>query len=115
MTNLLSNAIQAMPAGGTLRLELSSTRATPPKPVAAAARGFLRLSVTDTGAGIAPEVLPHIFEPFFSTKAPCDGTGLGLSVVYGIVEDHAGAGSPCESGIAAGSQFSVFLPLASDS
>jgi two-component system, NtrC family, sensor kinase len=110
-TNLLSNAIQAMTSGGSIQLKVTSVVAAPPKPLGAAAGSCIRLDVADHGIGIAPEVLPHIFEPFFSTKGPSDGTGLGLSVVYGIVEDHHGFIS-VESTVDKGSVFSVFLPKA---
>ncbi len=80
ITNLAVNAVQAMPAGGSLRVSLSRSD-----------NNIVRLDVADTGSGIAPEVLPNIFEPFFTTKPPGQGTGLGLAVVYGIVDDHGGA------------------------
>ncbi len=77
---LFVNAVEAMPDGGTLRVEVA--RAEP--------GGEVRVRVADTGVGVAPEVLPHIFEPFFTTKSEGKGVGLGLSVVYGIVERHGG-------------------------
>lgn len=111
MTNLLSNAIQAQSSGGSVAISVALEQTTPRKAPGAAAREFVRLDVVDKGPGIAAEVLPHIFEPFFSTKSPGDGTGLGLSVVYGIVEDHGGWIS-VESELGEGCKFSVFLPLA---
>jgi two-component system NtrC family sensor kinase len=69
----------------------------------------VRLVVADTGRGIAPEHLPHLFDPFFTTKPA--GTGLGLSVSYGIVEDHGGA-IEVDSAPGQGTTFVVSLPVA---
>jgi signal transduction histidine kinase len=80
LINLIFNAIDAMPTGGILRLSAS---ADPPK-------GRLTLSVQDTGHGIPRENLPHIFEPFFTSKAEGYGVGLGLSTLYGIIQHHNG-------------------------
>jgi two-component system NtrC family sensor kinase len=79
LLNLLTNSREAMTTGGQVRIE---TGPAPERP------GRLRLVVTDTGPGIAPADLPHIFEPFYTTKPA--GTGLGLAVSYGIVQDHHG-------------------------
>jgi two-component system NtrC family sensor kinase len=99
--NLFLNAIQAMPAGGELHVE------------AAREGDFVRVAVRDTGVGIPAGDLEKIFEPFFTTKEAGEGTGLGLSVSYSIVEKHGGrievASTP-----GAGSTFSVFLPVATD-
>jgi signal transduction histidine kinase len=78
LTNLLLNAIQAMPSGGDATIEVSKRGAR------------VRIEVRDTGGGIADEAKSHVFEPFFTTKQPGEGTGLGLSVVHGIVVDHHG-------------------------
>ncbi len=88
LTNLVVNAVQAMPNGGALRLALSRTRTHhhDTEPLA----DHVQIDVQDTGGGIPPDVLPHVFEPFFTTKEPGEGTGLGLAVVYGIVDDHRG-------------------------
>ncbi len=77
--NLVANAREAMPDGGTLEISSGSDPARPDR---------VRLAVSDSGTGIAPEHLPRIFDPFFTTKD--HGTGLGLSVSYGIVRDHHG-------------------------
>ena len=69
----------------------------------------MRLSVSDTGKGMTPEVVSRIFDPFFTTKGPDEGTGLGLSVVYGIAKSHQGA-ITVDSEPAKGSTFNVFLP-----
>jgi signal transduction histidine kinase len=78
LTNLLLNAIQAMPSGGSATVELARRE------------GRVRIDVRDTGVGIPADARGHVFEPFFTTKQPGDGTGLGLSVVHGIVVDHHG-------------------------
>jgi two-component system, cell cycle sensor histidine kinase and response regulator CckA len=71
------------------------------------------LSVKDTGSGITPEVMEHIFEPFYTTKPRGEGTGLGLSTVLGIVRGHGG-GLDVFSRLGAGTEFLVFLPVAPD-
>ena len=70
---------------------------------------FLRLSITDTGHGINPKLLPRIFEPFFTTKSQAEGTGMGLAVVHGIVKRYGGSIS-VESKINVGSTFYIYLP-----
>jgi len=93
ITNLVVNARDAMPSGGsvTLRTDLVSISEADCEGLADAHPGHhVRLTVEDTGEGMEPETLDQIFEPFFSTKGPGKGTGLGLSVVYGIVKQHGG-------------------------
>ena len=93
LLNLAVNARDAMPNGGKVRIVTEEVAVGPEyktlHPDSHEGR-YLRLSVEDTGCGIAPEHLPRIFEPFFSTKAPGKGTGLGLATVYGIVKQHNG-------------------------
>jgi two-component system NtrC family sensor kinase len=98
--NLVINAAQAMPGGGTLRVS-SETRDC----------GRFAVSVTDEGCGIARKDLVRIFEPFFTTKPIGSGTGLGLSVSYGIVSRHRGR-IDVESQEGKGSTFTVILPRA---
>jgi len=100
--NLVNNALYAMPGGGRLEVETAEqTRYN---------SQWITLAVRDTGLGIPAENLQRIFEPFFTTRADHGGTGLGLSVTYGIVTDHAGM-IEVESAIQQGSTFTVWLPL----
>jgi two-component system NtrC family sensor kinase len=96
--NLFLNAIQAMPEGGEMGVEADRRN------------GFIRIAVRDTGVGIPEGDFEKIFEPFFTTKEEGEGTGLGLSVSYSIVEKHGGR-IEVESRRGAGSTFSVFLPV----
>jgi two-component system NtrC family sensor kinase len=81
LLNLVQNARQAMASQATPRILTVRIRVQPKSAV---------LSVLDTGPGIAPETLPHVFDPFFTTKPPNEGSGLGLSISYGIVSEHGG-------------------------
>jgi signal transduction histidine kinase len=104
MLNLVLNAVQAMRGAGTLTLSTSRV-ALDGQP-----GGGVELAVTDSGPGIPPDVLPRIFEPFFSTKSSTHGTGLGLSVSYGIVDRHGGR-IAVESESGRGTTFRVQLPV----
>jgi len=101
-----------MPKGGRLIIETAlvvlddTTQLV--KPTARPGE-FVRLSVTDTGSGIAPEHLAHLFEPFFTTKEVGKGTGLGLATVFGIVEQHHGW-IEAESQVNEGTTFHIYLP-----
>jgi PAS domain S-box-containing protein len=98
LLNLLTNAVQAMPAGGELHLR--TTRAGVDR---------IRLEVADTGVGIAAENLHRIFDPFYTTKAPGQGTGLGLSVVHSVVRRHGGD-ITVDSTPGVGTTFRIDLP-----
>jgi two-component system, NtrC family, sensor kinase len=97
--NLFLNAIQAMPGGGVLEVRVGRE-----------GDRFVRIDVRDDGVGIPPENLARIFEPFFTTKDPGQGTGLGLSVSYGIIEKHGGK-ITVDSQVGEGTTVSVFLPF----
>jgi two-component system cell cycle sensor histidine kinase/response regulator CckA len=91
--NLVVNARDAMPDGGTVRVETAAARPEEGLPEEVRATGpgpWARLSVEDEGTGIPPEVMDRIFEPFFTTKSEGKGTGLGLSTVWGIVQQLGG-------------------------
>jgi two-component system, cell cycle sensor histidine kinase and response regulator CckA len=92
LLNLYVNAWQAMPEGGDLYLETKNVRLDQnyKKPFAVKPGIYVRISITDTGVGIAKEIQEKIFEPFFTTKEMGRGTGLGLASVYGIVKNHGG-------------------------
>jgi signal transduction histidine kinase len=90
ITNLLTNAIQSMPSGGTVEIATRVEQTRAPGRHETTGRPYAVVEVRDHGTGIAPEVLPRIFDPFFTTKDLGRGTGLGLSVAYGIVRDHQG-------------------------
>ena len=102
LLNLIHNALQAMPSGGTLTVSTAACKRDE--------RDLVTMSVRDTGVGIPTKDRDRIFEPFFTTKGNVGGTGLGLSVTYGIVTDHGGTievnTTPGE-----GSTFVVWLPL----
>lgn len=111
--NLCSNAVQAMePDGGVLTIR--ARRPAPDALPAQLAQGVhgdcVCVTVSDTGCGIAPETLPHIFDTFFTTKQAGEGTGLGLSVVQNILISHGGC-IEARSTPGKGSEFLVFLPL----
>ncbi len=100
--NLILNAIDAMPGSGTLRIETSESDQA----------GFISARFTDTGTGIPQHLIGSIFNPFFTTKATGEGTGLGLSVSKGIIEKHGGD-IRVESIEGQGSTFTVLLPSVS--
>jgi signal transduction histidine kinase len=112
LTNLAINARDAMPHGGDLLFQLSrqSLAAAERRQYASMPGGdWVVLRVTDTGAGMPEEVLDRVFEPFFSTKKPGDGTGLGLSQAYGIVKQHNGY-IHAESEVGQGTRFTIWFP-----
>ena len=111
MMNLALNARDAMPMGGVLRvglerIQVADGRLSLPEMEAGE---WVKVTIADTGIGIPPENLPHIYEPFFTTKAPGQGSGLGLSQVYGIVKQHEGH-IGVESRVEAGTTFTLYLP-----
>ncbi|MEZ6097835.1 MAG: HAMP domain-containing sensor histidine kinase [Pirellulaceae bacterium] len=101
-TNLISNAIAALPDGGDVHVAVSTT----------ADKKDVCVEVSDTGTGISADDLPRLFEPFFTTKDVGQGTGLGLSIAYGIVTEHGGQ-ITVRSTLGQGSTFRVRLPAAS--
>ena len=115
LVNLAVNARDAMPKGGRIVLSLRDVPAEerPPEAAGQVADGpCIEVSVEDTGAGMAPDVLPRVFEPFFTTKGPGLGTGLGLATSYGIVKQYGGH-IWCESELGRGSTFHILLPRSS--
>ncbi len=98
LLNLVMNALHAMPEGGTLRVGLELERP------------MVKLTIVDTGHGIPPEAIGNIYDPFFTTKEFGKGTGLGLTVVKGIIEEHQGS-IVVESEEGKGTRFTVLLPM----
>jgi PAS domain S-box-containing protein len=114
--NLCTNAVQSMDDGGVLRVELERLTLHEPRTLSRGALppgDYVRLTVADTGGGISPAILERIFDPFFTTKKVGDGTGLGLSVVHGIVAD-LGGGIDVNSTVGAGTRFDIWLPAAGE-
>jgi two-component system cell cycle sensor histidine kinase/response regulator CckA len=112
MMNLALNARDAMADGGQLTItagEVEVTAESPRDNPDAYPGRFVCLSVTDTGCGMAAEVLAHVFEPFYTTKPIGKGTGLGLATVYGIAQQHHGWVEVL-SELSKGSTFKVFIP-----
>ncbi len=119
LLNLSINARDAMPDGGRLLIETARADQVEADAVllpATAAEQYVKFSVSDSGCGMSPEVLaPRIFEPFFTTKEIGKGTGMGLSMVYGSVQQHDGA-IAVESRVAGkGTTIHIYLPRCSDS
>ena len=113
LLNLALNARDAMPGGGTIQFAVDAVELADGDPRlrgAAKAGRFVRIRVTDTGSGIAPEVLPHIFEPFYSTKDLAAGAGLGLASVAGSLEQSGGLVA-VETATGRGTTFSLMLPV----
>ena len=111
LTNLAANAASAMEGKGTVtiradRVELTDAAAS----IGIAAGPVFRISVADTGCGISDEIRPQIFEPFFTTKPVGQGTGLGLSMVYGVLRDWKGA-IAVDSTPGIGSTFTIYIPV----
>ena len=114
LLNLAVNAQDAMPDGGMLTITTSHRRIDDvvQKDAFSIQPGeYVEISVDDTGTGIAEDVLPFIFEPFFSTKERGQGTGMGLATCYGIVKQHGGY-IWAESRLSVGTRFYVWLPVA---
>jgi len=114
--NLCTNALQAMERGGVLsvvleRVELSEQRALSRGTLSPGA--YVRLAVSDTGSGIPPAVLERMFDPFFTTKGVGEGTGLGLSLVHGIVAELGGA-IDVATRPGEGTKFEIWLPVAGE-
>jgi two-component system cell cycle sensor histidine kinase/response regulator CckA len=114
ITNLFMNARDAMPDGGAIEISAELQHLRGP---AALARGLLDagdyiiVGITDSGLGMTESTMARIFEPFFTTKAVGVGTGLGLSVVHGIVKRHGGA-IFVDSVVQRGTTFRIYLPSA---
>ncbi len=113
LINLCVNARDAMPHGGRLKVAVSNEKVAAMPSIDIVAGDYVRLSVADEGTGIDPEVLPRIFEPFYTTKEQGKGTGLGLSTCYGVVK-QAGGHLDVQSEPGVGSTFYVYLPRVED-
>jgi two-component system, cell cycle sensor histidine kinase and response regulator CckA len=110
LVNLVLNARDAMPAGGTLTIETGERQISGSTPGRSVKPGrYLVLAVSDSGSGIKGEALSHVFEPFFSTHPPGSRSGLGLSIVYGIVKQNGG-GVRVSSEPEQGTTVKVFIP-----
>lgn len=116
LLNLALNARDAMPGGGALTIGIASGEPPVPAEGGRGPRkgGFVCVSVSDNGTGMTPDVLERVFEPFFTTKGKGQGTGLGLSMVYGFVR-QSGGDIVVDSAENAGTTFRLYFPAAGDS
>ncbi|MDP2603792.1 MAG: ATP-binding protein [Deltaproteobacteria bacterium] len=108
--NLFLNSLHALKQDGNIRIAAEVTRNGSPSEAAASTGDWLKISFEDDGAGIAPKNLDRIFDPFFTTKDIGEGTGLGLSVSYGIIKDHEGE-IKVESELDKFTRFLIYLPM----
>jgi CheY-like chemotaxis protein len=114
--NLCTNAMQAMPQGGRLCVTIRREHLPAPRVLSHGripAGEYVRVSVEDDGAGMSSEVLEHLFEPFYTTRAAESGTGLGLAVVHGVVAECGGA-VDVRSAPGHGATFTLYFPEALD-
>ena len=114
--NLCTNALQAMKNGGVLEVALDRVDVAQSRTLShgnLAPGTYVRLSVSDTGSGIRPDVLDRMFDPFFTTRSTAEGTGLGLSLVHGIVADLGGA-IDVHTTVGRGTTFTIWLPTAGE-
>lgn len=112
LLHLAVNATEAMPDGGTLQFQTGCAEVLGLSVSANGLHGFAWIEVRDTGNGIAPELLPRVFEPFVTTKAS-EGSGLGLAILYNVLREHGG-GVTIESTPGIGTAVRMFLPRTPD-
>jgi len=116
LMNLVVNARDAMPYGGTVRISTANVRLDEQfalTHIGSAAGDYVALSVEDTGTGISPDILEHVFEPLFTTKGPGRGTGVGLPTVYEIVKQSGGYVA-IDTTVGVGTTITTYLPLVAE-
>ncbi|WP_025600179.1 PAS domain-containing sensor histidine kinase [Burkholderia sp. WSM2230] len=111
LLNLVVNAVDAMPTGGTVTIGTETVQSGAELPPSLPDGSYIRISVVDTGMGMAGDVLAQAFEPFFTTKQPGKGTGLGLSQVYGFIT-QSGGDVHLSSEAGKGTKVDLYLPVA---
>jgi CheY-like chemotaxis protein len=109
LINLVVNARDAMPDGGTIAIMATNVQLQPDQTPEHLSGEFVTLTLTDTGCGIDAEILPKVFEPFFTTKRLGEGTGLGLSQVYGLARQSGGTAT-IDSQVGKGTTVTIYLP-----